>query len=100
MRESLIRQAKNLTTVRMEDGGVSTLPRAITLAAGDVAALLAFAAIGRVNHSEGVFILDVIGTASPYIIGRTSSMYMCPDKDMKTRCIMIGICRPFSFLNV
>lgn len=60
----------------MEDGGISTLPRAFALATGDVTALLTFAAIGRINHAEGVFILDVIGTASPYIIGRTSSFFL------------------------
>jgi hypothetical protein len=34
-----------------------------------VAALLLFAAIGRSNHGEGAFPLEVIGTAAPFVLG-------------------------------
>lgn len=43
--------------------------RVAKLVAGDVAAILVFAAIGRGNHGEGVFVGDVFATALPFLIG-------------------------------
>ena len=43
--------------------------RSAKLAAGDALAILAFAAIGRGNHGEGMFFGDVLGTALPFLIG-------------------------------
>jgi hypothetical protein len=39
------------------------------LVVGDAAALLIFAAIGRMNHGEGLALGDVVGTASPFLAG-------------------------------
>eukprot|EP00891_Asterochloris_glomerata_P007343 jgi/Astpho2/7343/fgenesh1_pm.00114_%23_3_t len=39
------------------------------LAAGDAAALLLFAAVGRRNHAEGLDLLGILGTASPFLAG-------------------------------
>jgi hypothetical protein len=41
----------------------------VLLAAGDLVALLAFAAVGRINHG-GVADLETIYTAMPFIAGR------------------------------
>jgi hypothetical protein len=38
------------------------------LLVGDIIALLAFATIGRGNHGEGLDILGIFGTATPFII--------------------------------
>ena len=46
-----------------------TRGRAVALVAGDVAALMLFAAIGRGNHGEGVFLADVCATAAPFAAG-------------------------------
>ena len=46
-----------------------TRGRAAALVAGDVAALMLFAAIGRGNHGEGVFLADVCATAAPFAAG-------------------------------
>lgn len=46
-----------------------TSVRVVGLVAGDVAALLLFAAIGRGNHGEGLFITDVLLTAAPFMLG-------------------------------
>ena len=43
--------------------------RVAKLVAGDVAAILVFAAIGRGNHGEGVFVGDVFATALPFLVG-------------------------------
>lgn len=43
--------------------------RVAKLVAGDVAAILVFAAVGRGNHGEGMFIGDVFATALPFLIG-------------------------------
>jgi hypothetical protein len=43
--------------------------RSLKLAAGDVLAIMTFAAIGRGNHGEGMFLGDVFGTALPFLIG-------------------------------
>lgn len=43
--------------------------RVAKLVAGDVAAILVFAAIGRGNHGEGMFVGDVFATALPFLIG-------------------------------
>ena len=57
----------------VDDGGASQAEdpavRSAKLVAGDALALLLFAAIGRGNHGEGVFIADVFGTALPFMIG-------------------------------
>ena len=42
--------------------------RIALLAAGDTAALLAFAAIGRQSHGEGLG-LEVLATAAPFVVG-------------------------------
>ena len=42
--------------------------RQAQLVGGDVVALLAFAAIGRGNHGEGLAALDVLATAAPFAI--------------------------------
>lgn len=39
------------------------------LVAGDVAVLLAFAAIGRLNHGEPLTLGDTVATALPFAIG-------------------------------
>ena len=46
-----------------------TRGRTAALVAGDVAALMLFAAIGRGNHGEGVFLADVCATAAPFAAG-------------------------------
>jgi hypothetical protein len=46
-----------------------TRVRAVALVAGDIAALMLFAAIGRGNHGEGVFLADVAATAAPFAAG-------------------------------
>ena len=46
-----------------------TRGRAVALVAGDIATLMLFAAIGRGNHGEGVFLADVAATAAPFAIG-------------------------------
>ena len=46
-----------------------TRGRAAALVAGDVAALMLFAAIGRGNHGEGLFLADVCATAAPFAAG-------------------------------
>ena len=43
--------------------------RQAQLGGGDVVALLAFAAIGRGNHGEGLAALDVLATAAPFAVG-------------------------------
>lgn len=43
--------------------------RVALLAAGDLAVLLAFAAVGRVNHGEPLSVSDTVLTALPFIIG-------------------------------
>lgn len=43
--------------------------RQAQLVGGDVVALLAFAAIGRGNHGEGLAALDVLATAAPFAVG-------------------------------
>jgi hypothetical protein len=49
---------------------VSTAHRRIALlAAGDLAVLLAFAAVGRVNHGEPLTVSDTLTTALPFIVG-------------------------------
>ena len=40
------------------------------LAAGDLAVLLAFAAVGRHSHGEPLTVSDTINTALPFIIGK------------------------------
>lgn len=44
--------------------------RIALLAAGDLAVLLAFAAIGRHNHGEPLALADTFSTALPFIIGK------------------------------
>ena len=46
-----------------------TRGRAVALVAGDVAALMLFAAIGRGNHGEGLVLADVCATAAPFAAG-------------------------------
>jgi Protein of unknown function (DUF3054) len=47
-----------------------TLPRTVTLAAVvDVVAVLAFAAVGRSSHAEGVTAPGVLETAAPFLFG-------------------------------
>lgn len=41
------------------------------LAAGDLAVLLAFAAVGRHSHGEPLTLSDTFNTALPFIIGET-----------------------------
>ena len=48
------------------DGG--GLPRSLLLAAGDGACFLAFAAIGRSSHGESLALLDLLGTAAPFLV--------------------------------
>lgn len=43
--------------------------RVVLLAAGDLAVLLLFAAIGRANHGEPLTVSSTISTAMPFIIG-------------------------------
>lgn len=52
-----------------EDDNPSDPKRVALLAAGDLAVLLAFAAIGRMNHGEPVAAADTVSTALPFIIG-------------------------------
>jgi hypothetical protein len=45
-------------------------PATVTLAAGaDVVAVLAFAAVGRSAHAEGVDAFGVLTTAAPFLLG-------------------------------
>lgn len=43
--------------------------RMALLAAGDLAVLLAFAAVGRHSHGEPLTVSDTFNTALPFIIG-------------------------------
>lgn len=43
--------------------------RQLLLLAGDITALLVFAAIGRGNHGEGESAVGIVSTALPFIIG-------------------------------
>ena len=47
----------------------SNLGRIALLAGGDAAALLAFAAVGRLAHGEPLALADVVATASPFLAG-------------------------------
>jgi hypothetical protein len=51
------------------DGKDDTGGRVPILIAGDIAAIVLFAAIGRGNHGEGLFISDVLATAAPFLVG-------------------------------
>jgi hypothetical protein len=48
--------------------------RIAQLVVGDCAALLAFAAIGRGNHGEGMYAADVAATAAPFALGWFGAM--------------------------
>lgn len=50
-----------------------TRRRVALLAAGDLAVLLAFAAVGRMNHGEPLTVGDTVSTALPFIIGECSA---------------------------
>ncbi|WIA14020.1 hypothetical protein OEZ85_002580 [Tetradesmus obliquus] len=54
---------------RGEDDNPADPKRVALLAAGDLAVLLAFAAVGRVNHGEPLSVSDTVLTALPFIIG-------------------------------
>jgi len=43
--------------------------RAVMLAAGDIAMLLLFAAVGRGSHSEAILSAELLATAGPFILG-------------------------------
>jgi hypothetical protein len=61
--------------------------RLLTLAAGDVAALLLFAAVGRTNHGEGALPLEVLGTAAPFVLGALP--WHCPRQaETETRSLL------------
>jgi len=62
--------AVDRTTAAGDGGGV---PRAALLAAGDVAALAAFAAAGRSNHGEPGSAGGIVFTAAPFIIAWLSA---------------------------
>lgn len=51
---------------------VVAIRRAALLAAGDLAVLLAFAAVGRHSHGEPLTVTDTFNTALPFIIGKPS----------------------------
>lgn len=51
------------------DEAPTDLKKVGLLLAGDAAMLLLFAAIGRINHAEGMSVAAVIDTALPFIIG-------------------------------
>ncbi|CAG9464746.1 unnamed protein product [Pedinophyceae sp. YPF-701] len=51
------------------DANSTDVGRVALLVAGDVAAFLIFAAIGRANHGEGNAVAEVVGTALPFILG-------------------------------
>jgi hypothetical protein len=62
------------TPAAAADGGVTCLcavwcRRIALLAAGDLAVLLAFAAVGRHSHGEPLTVTDTFNTALPFIIG-------------------------------
>lgn len=48
--------------------------RRAQLVGGDVLALVVFAAIGRGNHGEGLFVSDVLATAAPFAAGWFGAM--------------------------
>lgn len=48
--------------------------RRAQLLGGDVLALVVFAAIGRGNHGEGLFVSDVLATAAPFAAGWFGAM--------------------------
>jgi hypothetical protein len=54
---------------RSDDNTAASLPRALALAAGDTAALLLFATIGRFNHHEALTLAGSFETAAPFLIG-------------------------------
>lgn len=47
------------------------------LVGGDAAALLLFAGIGRRNHSEGLQLAGLFGTALPFLIGNKTRYTTC-----------------------
>jgi hypothetical protein len=49
--------------------------RIALLAAGDLAVLLAFAAVGRVNHGEPLTVGDTLTTALPFIVGELAMQH-------------------------
>ncbi|KAG2495095.1 hypothetical protein HYH03_006706 [Edaphochlamys debaryana] len=56
---------------RVDRGDADTLGfgGVATLVAGDLAALLLFAAVGRMNHGEGLALGEVVATALPFLVG-------------------------------
>ena len=53
----------------MSRGARGVAGRSPALLAIDVLAVLVFAAIGRLSHDEGARVLDVLGTAGPFLLG-------------------------------
>ncbi|HEX5512321.1 MAG TPA: DUF3054 domain-containing protein [Actinomycetales bacterium] len=55
--------------VQTADRGRSTRTAALTAAAADTVAVLAFAAAGRRSHTEGLDVTGVLATAAPFLAG-------------------------------
>jgi hypothetical protein len=51
----------------------SNLGLSLALGLGDVTSLLAFAAIGRLNHAESVLDFETFSTAAPFLVGWMAS---------------------------
>ena len=59
----------NIDDESSETSQSNVLKRRAILFAGDVAAFSVFATIGRASHGEGLNPIDIVGTASPFILG-------------------------------
>ena len=66
----------NIDDESEETSQSNVLKRRAILLAGDVASFFVFATIGRASHGEGLNPIDIVGTASPFILGWTSASYL------------------------
>lgn len=66
----------NIDDESSETSQSNVLKRRAILLAGDVAAFSVFATIGRASHGEGLNPIDIVGTASPFILGWAAASYL------------------------
>jgi hypothetical protein len=66
----------NIDDESSETSQSNVLKRKAILLAGDVAAFSVFATIGRASHGEGLNPIDIVGTASPFILGWAAASYL------------------------
>lgn len=66
----------NIDDESSETSQSNVLKRRAILFAGDVAAFSVFATIGRASHGEGLNPIDIVGTASPFILGWAAASYL------------------------